>query len=229
MNIRRNFFNNFSNANGNSLDIQKDILLDEISQLISKHKPLVIEALNRSGANIESSISDKKTASLVVDYMYKSKDFQDDMVMLIVSLNSELLNADFSSADGENKEKAKAVFSKIGSFFSGIFKRKNKKTDGGSKVGGGDVAGNIAQSTASGGAAGGALGAIVGLVGGVTTSVFNWKASKNQLAAEKESAKSELYQKLLGGDKKTNWMPIIVVGGVFLVGAIILITTLKRK
>jgi len=208
MNVRKNFFNNFSNANGCSLDVKKDILLDEIAQLISKHKPLVVEALNKNGANIKPSISDKNTASLVVDYIYKSEEFRNDINMLVIALNSDVLTSDFYSAEGGFLDKIKSLFNKNG---------------------GADSVGDVANSTASGASGGGLVGAIVGLVGGVTQSVFNQKAAKADLAREKEATKSELYKKLLGGDKKTNWIPIIVVGGVFLVGAIILITTLKRK
>jgi hypothetical protein len=70
-------------------------------------------------------------------------------------------------------------------------------------------------------------GAIVGAVGQSISSVFGFATEKQRLKTEQEQSKQKLYEKLLGG-KKTNYMPIIVVGGVLIIGAIVLIFTLKQ-
>lgn len=217
MKLRKNFFDNFSNVNGGSVDIQRDILLDEIAEIMRNHKPLLLEALSRGGVKVNPKVGAKKLVSIVVEQMYVNDQFRQDMVMMIIALNAGELNEEFYSF---NKDKFKSFFSKIGSSVGSIFSK------GGGE--GGDAAQTVASSTAAG-STGGVVGAVVGLVGGVTQSVFNYKASKEQAAAQKEASKTALYDKLLGGDKKTNWMPIIIVGGVFLVGAIVLMTTLKRK
>jgi len=92
---------------------------------------------------------------------------------------------------------------------------------------GGDAGSTIATSTAQG-SKGGWFGAIFGAVSGVTQSIFNYKATKNEQAAAEENARAALYNKLLGGNKKS-LMPIIVIGGVLLIAGIVLFFTLKKK
>ena len=53
-------------------------------------------------------------------------------------------------------------------------------------------------------------------------SISQWGASKNQLKAEEEKSKSLMYQKIFGNkEKKTNWLPIVAIAGVLLIGGIV--------
>jgi hypothetical protein len=74
--------------------------------------------------------------------------------------------------------------------------------------------------------------AAAAIIAGVTQSigaVFGFATEKQRAKAEEEAAKRALQEKLLSGSKKTNWLPIIIVGGVMTIGAIILIITLKKQ
>jgi hypothetical protein len=217
MKSRNHFFQNFSNANGSEKSIKKDILLDEFAELIENHKPLVLEAFSRSGVNVDKNIRLKSLTSKVVDQMYENPEFKEHMVLLVSSLNMGLIDEGFSHGDGKVKE----FFSNLGMKIKNTFSRNSHKSSGG-------TADKIVKSTGGGAASAGIWGAVIGLVGGVTQSVFDHKTSQNQLESEKEQTKAELYNKLLG-EKKTNWMPIVIVGGVLLMGAVVLTLTLRGK
>ena len=52
-------------------------------------------------------------------------------------------------------------------------------------------------------------------------SIGKWGSSANDLKAEELRTKSKMYEKIFGGQQKRNWMPIIVVSGVLLIGAMV--------
>lgn len=81
------------------------------------------------------------------------------------------------------------------------------------------------QSGASSGGSGGKGGSTAGLVGSLADmvgSVFKFGSSSKELKAQEESTKATMYAKLFGENKKTNWMPIVVIGGVLLIGALVI-------
>lgn len=110
----------------------------------------------------------------------------------------------------ENKEFQQQISTAIANFHSkGV--ASTVKTKGGFS--------NVSGDTAS---------AIATALGQATSSIFNFAASKKELEKEKEASKSKLYEKLLGG-KKTNWLPIIIVGGVLIIGGIVAFSVLRKK
>jgi len=80
-------------------------------------------------------------------------------------------------------------------------------------------------SSGSGGSGSGGGGATAGLVGSLADmigSAFKFGSSSKELKAQEESTKATMYAKLFGENKKTNWMPIVVIGGVLLIGALVI-------
>lgn len=64
----------------------------------------------------------------------------------------------------------------------------------------------------------------------VTNSTFGYFQSKEDRKAEEERTKAELYAKLLGGgEKKSNWVPVVVISGVLVIGGLVLFLTLRPK
>ena len=123
-----------------------------------------------------------------------------------------------SGANGETFSNA-GTFQNIGDTLSGLF----------GNDGGANAIENVGEG-ASQGAGGGIWGVVIGTVGGVTESIFDWKTSKVDQETANQQAKMSLYEKLLAGKGgKTNWMPIVVVGGVLLLGGIVVYFTLKGK
>jgi len=80
--------------------------------------------------------------------------------------------------------------------------------------GGGDAGGD------AGGEGGGGAGMAAAIAGAVS-SIFDFASSSQDLKSEEEKAKAAMYAKIFGEEKKTNYMPIIIVGGVLLIGAIV--------
>lgn len=70
-----------------------------------------------------------------------------------------------------------------------------------------------------------AVSAIAGAVG----SIFSFASAKTNKNAQKESDKNRMIAGLLQDEKKTNWLPIVIIGGVLLIGGAIAIITLRKK
>lgn len=69
----------------------------------------------------------------------------------------------------------------------------------------------------------------VGAIAGAIGAIFQLGAASKNQKAEEERSKQELYNKLLGDDQKTDWVPIVVIGSVFIIGAIAMIFTLRSN
>jgi hypothetical protein len=84
------------------------------------------------------------------------------------------------------------------------------------------------------GSAGGAgksaspAGAIAGAIGQSLESIFGFAQASKEYKSEQERTRQQMYDKLLQGEK-TNWMPIIIVGSVLLIGGIVVFMTLRKK
>jgi len=95
----------------------------------------------------------------------------------------------------------------------------------GGLFGGGSGGGSGASSGGGegGGEGGGAAAGIVSSVAGMIGSISQWGASKNQLKAEEAKSKGLMYEKIFGArqNKKTNWLPIVAIAGVLLIGGIV--------
>lgn len=60
-------------------------------------------------------------------------------------------------------------------------------------------------------------------------SIFEFGASRQNAKAQEEQSKRELYDKLLSDDERKNYMPLIVIGGVLLIGGIVAFFALRNK
>lgn len=194
------FNKNWSAANGSGVkDFQKDVLLDEIARVIELDRPKIISLLNESGYKISSSATKKEIIDKTVSALFRSNQFKADITKLIVQTNIPK----YSNADGQFLDKIKG-------FFSG-----SKSED-------------VPKGSASGAGAGasGPVASIASAIG----SIFNFAATSKQQKIQEQQAKQDLYNKLLtDNDKKTNWAPIIIIGGVLVAGTIVAIVALRKK
>ena len=88
---------------------------------------------------------------------------------------------------------------------------------------------DYAEAEGSSGGGGGG-GNIVSSIADMIGSIGKFGASRNDLKSEEARTKSKLFDKILGGGNKTNWMPIVVVAGVLLIGAMVVwrVTATKK-
>ena len=220
-----NFIQNITQAHkSKDKSLQKDILFDELAQLIETQPSVLIGALKESGCKISQGASKKELIDATVDNLSYNPSFRNKIPLLIVANKSGALKKAISQA---KKEGFSSADGKVKDFFGNIW-GKVKGTFGGDG-GNGNVLENVGEG-ASEGAGGGIWGVVIGTLGGVTESIFDWKTSQTNQQIANEQAKMSLYEKLLGGaGGKTNWMPIVVVGGVLIIGAIVVFATLKNK
>jgi len=217
-----NFAQNLNNAvKSRDIGLQKDILLDEVAQLIEEYPMVVYGLLKKDGATIPKDPTKKQLIDATVDNLQTNILFRRDMPLLIVANKSGKLKREISSgANGETYSNA-GVFDDVGGFFKDLV----SGDDGGS-----NVIENVGGGATDGAKTGGFWGGLIGTLGGVTESVFDYKSSQNAVEIANQQAKTDLYNKLLGNnDTKTNWMPIIVIGGVLLLGSVVVFMTLKAK
>ena len=74
------------------------------------------------------------------------------------------------------------------------------------------------------------VGAIIATAGTTIGAIFKGVQNKNQTKAQKEADKRKLTASLLEDKpKKTNYLPIIIIGGVLLIGGIVAYVSLKQK
>jgi len=78
------------------------------------------------------------------------------------------------------------------------------------------------------------VGAIVGAVGGIGGSIADLQRAKIEAKANRDSDRMALIQSLIDrksgvSANKKNYLPIIIIGSVFLVGSVIAIVVLRRK
>jgi hypothetical protein len=86
-----------------------------------------------------------------------------------------------------------------------------------------------AEGGESGGGDGGGGGNLVSSIANMVGSISSWGASSNDLKTEELKTKGIMYEKIFGVEKKTNWMPIVVVGGVLLIGALVVWRMTAKK
>ena len=70
----------------------------------------------------------------------------------------------------------------------------------------------------------------VSAIAGAIGSIFSFAGVKAEAKAQAEADKNRLISGLLADDdKKTNWLPIVIIGGVLVLGGIVAVITLKSK
>lgn len=178
------FKSNFMNAVGsNDIELQKDIILDQIAELIKTDVSSVVDALVKSGVSIPAKYTKIDVVNAVSKSIYGNAEFQKNIAFLI-----QRKTVNFSNGVGDAPAPAPAdTSSKIGSALGGFL------------------------STG--------LSSVFGVIG----------SAQDRKAAE-ANARASLINKIFGDDsKKTDYLPVIIIGSVLLIGGIIAVVILKGK
>lgn len=178
----KSFKSNFMNAVGsNDIELQRDIILDQIAELIKTNVGSVVDALEKSGVSIPDKYTKIDIVNAVSKSIYGNAEFQKNIGFLI-----QKKTVNFSNGVGDAP--APTTGSKIGSALGSFF------------------------STS--------LGSVFSVIGSV----------QDRKAAE-ANAKASLMGKIFGEDdkQKTNYVPIVIIGSVLLLGGIIAVVILKGK
>jgi len=187
-------------------DSNRRIILKKISDLIKRSPSSVIGALNRSNVFIES-VDKISLADAVAYNIVNNRSFQNEIAIVIA--NDEIINdAPFNLYKGSE-------FSNFG-----------KKTSSG------DLAiesvTTVGSAAGAGAQSGGWIGAIVGAVVGAIDAGFGIASSGKKDKISEIQAKQEIYDELFEEKKKTNWIPIAIVGGVIVVGGLVTYLALRK-
>ena len=188
----------------------EDVILSEISKILYKNPSILVETLNQSGISTKNSISKTELINSVVEALYSSNDFRNSISYVIVNGNKDK----YSNADGEFFNKLKGALGGLG----GGGDSSGGATSGGASSGGG-------LQVQSGG--GGVVGSVASAIGSIFGTVKSFKDAKNQ----KEDAKSKLQMSILNADndKKKSLLPVVLIGGILLIGGIVAYISLKEK
>jgi hypothetical protein len=164
-----NMMSNFSGAiNSQDNDMAKDVLLSEIHKVLDKNPEVLIDALNNSEIATPSTISKRELIHKVVEALYESEKFRDNISKFVI--------------EGNEEESSNFV------------------------------------------------GAIIAAAGTTIGAIFSGVQNRNKSKAQKEADKKKLVASLLEDKpKKTNYLPIIIIGGVLLIGGIVAYVSLKQK
>jgi hypothetical protein len=164
-----NMMSNFSGAiNSQDNDMAKDVLLSEIHKVLDKNPEILIDALNNSGIATPSTISKRELIHKVVEALYESEKFRDNVSKFVI--------------EGNEQESSNFV------------------------------------------------GAIIAAAGTTIGAVFSGVQNRNKNKAQREADKNKLLATVLSDEpKKTNYLPIIIIGGVLLIGGIVAYVSLKQK
>ena len=184
-------------------DMTKDVILSEVHKLLDKNPDVLIATLRESDVKAKDSYSKEELISIVVDNLYDNDKFRKNVSKLI----ENGYKSNYSNADGKFMDKLKGIFSGGGDTPGGT------GTDAISKIGGGATSGGV-------------VGAIAGAVDSIFGTVGKFKEAKNQ----KEADKQKLIQSMLADSKpKRNYLPIVLISGVLLIGGIVAYVSLKKK
>jgi hypothetical protein len=164
-----NMMSNFSGAiNSQDNDMAKNVLLSEIHKVLDKNPEILIDALNNSGIATPSTISKRELIHKVVEALYESEKFRDNISKFVI--------------EGNEQESSNFV------------------------------------------------GAIIATAGTTIGAIFKGVQNKNKNKAQREADKNKLLAEVLADKpKKTNYLPIIIIGGVLLIGGIVAYVSLKQK
>ena len=177
---------------------KKDVVRT-ISKLIEHYPNTIADTLKKSGTFIEKPFTKKELIDKTAHELAHNFMFQQNIAEVIA--NYEVLNTvnSYNNATGK-VDKGKLL------------------VESGKTVG---------KSTAGGAQSGGLFGAIAGAVVGLVSSGFKWGSAKKEAQISEEEYKQQLYGELFK-KKKTNWIPIAIVGSVLIVAGIATYIALKK-
>lgn len=204
-----NSFHNFAGSMFSAdKNMTKDVLFSELHRLIDTEPEVVSKTLKDSGVYVPNKPNKKKLIHLTVENLYENKTFRSKISNVIGSkMDSSDIN--YSNVIGAGATRSAHV-NKVAVDSGRLPIGGSKATQGVGKVIGG--------------------GGIVGSVSGAIDSIFGFAKSKTEAKAQKESDKQRLIQSLLQNKQgKTNWLPIVLISSVLLIGGIVAIIELRRK
>lgn len=216
-------YNIYSNAEGlTDKEFIKNVYIDEISTLIRDEPIKIVKILRASKVPVSTNPSRRELINKLIDNVYVNPKLRKELAMLLA--NEQIANLPKSALKKQRKSGIDSSIKKPSNFMDNP-----PDLSGGIDLGAqlGDTAGNVAGGVSGGAQAGGPIGAIIGAVVGVTESVFNWKTAKTNAETEANKYKLAIFEKVSEGGKR-NYTPLIVIGGVLLIGTVVLIFALKK-
>ena len=201
----------YSNATGlTDKQFMTNVYLSELATLIKDEPQKIISALKKSDLPVSKNPTRRELTNTLVDGMFQSPQLRNQITNLLAAENAQL------------KSKALKRYTDTYSGTTGGLSG-NPSTSANLQ----NTANNLLEGGAAGAQAGGPVTAVVGVLAGLTESIFDWKASENNAEVESNKYKLEILNKISGGDKK-NYVPLIIIGGVLLVGTVVLIFALRK-
>jgi hypothetical protein len=217
MRYNGSFMLNFEGAvKSKDLTLQEDLILDEIADLIESNPSIVAECLRQSNVKVSQNPSKTELINLVSKQLFDNFVFRDNIGGLIAMKGK--YNTEYSNANGEFWDKIKAWWSER---FDRRQHREANKADRKDARGEGSSEGKQGQVQMGTDA----VSAIAGAIG----SVFSFATSAMDQKARAEEARMKLAEKVLAPEKKTQWLPIVIIGGVLIIGGIVAFMTLRQK
>lgn len=196
-----NTYSNFTSALlSKDNKMAKNVFLSELHKLLNENPKAVVDVLKANGINASYNIDKKHLIHLTIENLYDNKKFRKDLTQVVFANKNSVA---YSNADGQ-----------IAQWFQQKLANKSEGLgDGAEKIGSG------------------ASGGVVGAVAGAVDSVFGFFKSKSDAKAQKEADKQKLIQSIIekSGQKKTNWLPIVIIGSILLIGGTVAIVSLKNK
>lgn len=192
-------------------NMTKDVLFSELHRLIDTEPEVVAKTLKNSGVYVPNKPNKKKLIHLTVENLYENKAFRSNISNVIGSkMGSSDIN--YSNIIGDGATRSANV-------------NKVAVDSGKLKVGGSTATQGVGKVIG-----GGASSGVIGAVSGAVDSIFGFAKSKTEAKTQKEADKQRLIQSLIQNKQgKTNWLPIVLISSVLLIGGIIAIVELRKK
>ena len=194
-------------------ELYRKFLVNDIVLMIEENPQMLINAMKESDIKVSENPSKKELVDKSAYALFNNRIFVKNLLRSIVILDANNYDSrnEFLGVTADGGA-ANDFFGNIGASLSGMFSSDTAGEAAGEAAGAGSVTG-IVDSLAS-----------------LTDSVFGFATSRNQLKAEEEKAKAEMYNSVLSQNQpKTNWMPIVIVSGVLLIGGLVAWRVLGSK
>jgi len=185
----------------------KKYVLNKIAQIIKTNPLLIASILKDSNVFIENPYDKRELVEKVAYNLAYNVSFPKKIGLVLGNneVNKELLKVndlEFSNLGGYGKVDKKG---EAGKFIK-----------------------TLGSSTASGAQSGGWVGAIIGAIAGAVDASFGAGSAKKKAKKDEEKYRQELLLEVFEEPKK-NWTPIIIVGSVLLISAVVILLVFKNK